>query len=122
MPRKAAGTHPLAGHRTDPLWVAHIVHRISGLALALFLPLHFYVLGLALTDAAALDSALGWTDYTAVKVAEAGLVLLLALHLFGGLRLLALEFLPWSARQKTYAALAVGSAFCVSLGFFLNAI
>ena len=41
-----------------------------------------------------------------VKFAEFGLVFLLAVHLFGGLRLLALEFLPWRDWQKTLAASA----------------
>ena len=106
----------------DGLWFAHIIHRVSGLVLALFLPVHFYVLGLALNDAARLDAFLAWTDYTAVKVAETGLVLLLGLHLFGGLRLLALEFLPWTPSQKLYASASAALAFVVSIGFFLNAI
>ncbi len=43
-----------------------------------------------------------------VKVAEWILVMLLAAHLAGGLRLLALEFLPWRDWQKTLAALGGG--------------
>ncbi len=109
-------------HRNHPLWFAYIVHRISGLLLALFLPAHFYVLGLALKDAAQLDAFLGWTEYPLVKLAEVGLVFLLGIHIFGGLRLLALEFLPWSPHQKTYAAVAVAVSFIVSGGFFLNAV
>lgn len=109
-------------HRRDSLRIASFVHRVSGLALALFLPLHFYVLGLALNDTAALDTFLNWTDTPLVKFAEAGLVLLLSLHLFGGLRLLALEFLPWSPRQKLYAAVAASLSVFVSLSFFLSAV
>jgi len=109
-------------HRGHPLWIAWLIHRLSGLALAVFLPVHFLVLGLALTDTAALDGVLRWTESPLVKAAETGLVLLLGLHLFGGLRLLALEFLPWSPRQKTYAAAAVASACAVSVGFFLSAV
>ncbi len=112
----------IAPHRRDSLRIASLVHRVSGLALALFLPLHFYVLGLALSDTAALDSFLKWTDNPFVKIAEAGLILLLSLHLFGGLRLLALEFLPWSAKQKLFAAVAVSLSVFVSLGFFLSAV
>ena len=108
-------------HRGHPLWIAWLIHRLSGLALAVFLPAHFLVLGLALNDPAALDGVLRWTDGAWVKAAETGLVLLLGLHLFGGLRLLAVEFLPWSPRQKTYAAAAVAGACAVSLGFFLSA-
>jgi fumarate reductase subunit D len=110
------------GHRRQALWVAFIVHRVSGLALALFLPVHFYVLALALKDQAALDGLLSWTQSPAIKLAEFGLVFLLAVHLFGGLRLMAMEFLPWSDNQKTYAAAAAGVAFLVAGSFLLRAI
>jgi fumarate reductase subunit D len=46
------------------------------------------------------------------------LVLLLAIHLFGGLRLLAIEFLPWNPRQKTLVAAAVATAFFAACVFF----
>jgi fumarate reductase subunit D len=82
-------------------WVA-LVHRVSGIALALFLPLHFWVLGRALE----LDTFLAWTEQPLVKFAEWGLVLLFAAHLGGGLRVLALEFLPWRDWQKTLTAAA----------------
>jgi fumarate reductase subunit D len=109
-------------HGNDPLRFAARVHRISGVALALFLPLHFLVLAMALNGAEHLDSFLAWSQAPLVKVAEAGVVLLLSLHLFGGLRLLALEFLPWSPRQKTFAASAAAVSVLVSIGFFLNAV
>ncbi|MCL3882969.1 succinate dehydrogenase, cytochrome b556 subunit [Marivita sp. GX14005] len=108
--------------RAHPLWLAYILHRLSGLALALFLPLHFWVLSMAVTDAARLDAFLTLTDMPLVKLAEFGLVFLLAVHVFGGLRLLALEWLPWSAPQKTWAAAAVAGSFLVSTTFLLRAI
>ncbi|MEL6374714.1 MAG: succinate dehydrogenase [Pseudomonadota bacterium] len=108
--------------RRDGLYIAYLVHRISGLALALFLPAHFYVLGLALGGPGDLDAMLRWTDLPLVKTAEIVLVLLLGLHLFGGLRLLAIEALPWSPPQKLYAAGAAAAAFVVSLGFALSAV
>lgn len=106
--------------RAHPLWYAYVLHRISGLALALFLPAHFYVLSLAV-NTAALDAALAWTASPLVKLAEWGLVFLLAVHFFGGLRLLALEWLPWTARHKTLAAGAVAGAFGISGLFLLQA-
>ena len=109
-------------HRNHPLWFAYIVHRLSGVCLALFLPAHFYVLGLALKGAAELDAILNWTENPLVKLAEVGLVFLLAVHFFGGLRLLTVEFLPWSPRQKTYAAMATAVSFFVAGIFFMNAI
>ncbi|HUF57571.1 MAG TPA: succinate dehydrogenase, cytochrome b556 subunit [Thermohalobaculum sp.] len=109
-------------HRAHPLWFAFIVHRVSGLALALFLPVHFWALSMALTGEEALDGFLHWTDLVVVKIAEGGLVFLLAVHFFGGLRLLALEFLPLSSWQKTLAATAAALAVFVSGTFLLSAV
>lgn len=112
----------LRPHRRHPLWLAFLLHRVSGLLLALFLPAHFLVLATALRGEAALDGVLLWTDSAPAKIAEFGLVFLLAVHMFGGLRLLALEFLPWSSRHKVYAAGAAALAFLVSATFLLSAV
>jgi len=109
-------------HRSHPLWIAYLLHRLSGLALALFLPAHFYMLALALNQPDELDRFLRFADNPLVKFAEFGLVFLLAVHVFGGLRLLALEFLPWSAQHKTMAASAVAAAFLVAGTFLLQAV
>ncbi len=111
----------IAPHRKHALWLAYALHRASGLALAVFLPVHFYVLSLALTTDGRLDDFLIWSDQPLVKFAEFGLIFLLAIHFFGGLRLMALEFLPWSPRQKTYAAFALAGSFFVSCTFLLSA-
>jgi fumarate reductase subunit D len=107
----------LAPTRNHPAYWAFIVHRLSGLALALFLPVHLYVLALALEGAASLDRFLIWTEQPLVKAAELLLVVLLAAHLAGGL--LALELLPYSPRQKTRIALAFGTALSAGLAFLL---
>jgi len=109
-------------HRTHPLWFAFVLHRISGVVLALFLPVHFYVLSLALTDPSALDGFLSFTDLFIVKVAETLLVLLLATHMFGGLRLMAMEWLPWTEWQKSLAAGSVALGTAVACLFFLKVI
>ncbi|WP_372804081.1 succinate dehydrogenase, cytochrome b556 subunit [Paracoccus seriniphilus] len=112
----------MRSYRNHPLWFAFLLHRVSGLALALFLPAHFYVLGMSIRSPQALDGFLNWAELPLVKFAEFGLVFLLAVHFFGGLRLLALEFLPWSAPQKSLAAGAVAGAFFISGIFLLNAV
>ena len=76
------------------------MHRLSGLALAIFLPFHFLALGLAIDGDARLDSFLRWTDQPLVKLAEGGLVFLLAVHLLGGLRVLVIENFAWRDGQK----------------------
>ena len=79
-----------------------LIHRLSGVALAIFLPVHFWALGLGLE----MDAFLRWTEQPVVKFSEWGIVVLLAAHLGGGLRVLAIEFLDWHEWQKSLAALA----------------
>ena len=110
-----------AAARNHPGYWAFVLHRVSGLVLALFLPVHLYVLSLAVDGGARLDGLLAWTDDPLVKLAEGGLVFLLAAHLAGGLRLLALEFLPWREGQKALVALAAGAALAVAILFGLSA-
>ena len=105
--------------RSHPAWWAFLVHRLSGVALSLFLPVHFWAMGQALQGEAKLDQFLRWTDQPLVKFAEVGLVLLLSAHLAGGLRLLALEFLPWRNWQKSLLACAAGVTFAAGLMFAL---
>ena len=105
--------------RNHPAYWAFLVHRASGIALALFLPAHFLALASALRGEAALDEILRWSEQPLVKAGEWILVVLLAAHLAGGLRLLALEFLPWRDWQKTLAALAAAFALVVGLVFAL---
>jgi len=111
-----------SAYRRDTLWRAAMVHRISGLALALFLPLHFLALGLAIEGEARLDGFLKWTEQPIFKLAETGLVFLLAVHLLGGLRLMAIENLPWRPGQKTLATAAAGVALAVAALFLLRLI
>jgi fumarate reductase subunit D len=105
--------------RRRPAYVAFLVHRLSGLALALFLPAHFWALGQALRADAELDGFIRWTDRPLVKAAEWGLVVLLATHAGGGLRLLALEFLTWRGWQQSLLAIAAAFSVAVGLAFAL---
>jgi fumarate reductase subunit D len=106
--------------RSHPAYVAFLVHRVSGLLLALFLPLHFWALSHAITGEAALEGFLRWTDSFILKAAETILVVLLAAHLAGGLRVLALEFLGWRSGQKTMVAASAGVSLAAGLLFLLN--
>lgn len=106
--------------RNHPNYWAFVVHRVSGLLLALFLPTHFWTLSLAIQGEAALDGFLRWAEQPLVKLTEAGLVILLAAHLTGGLRLLAIEFLAWHDWQKTVVAITGGLSLAVGLLFLLN--
>ena len=100
-------------------YCAFALQRISGLALALFLPVHFWAPGLALSGDAALDGFLAVTDNAAFKIGEWTLVVLLAVHLMAGIRVLLIEFAPWSGPRKNLIAAARGCGVAVGLAFAL---
>ena len=109
------------GPRTQPGFVAALLHRLSGLALAVFVPFHFLALATVLNGADALDSFLSLSRDPFVKLSETGLVAALALHMALGLRVLAIEFL--GVRERTGAAVSacIGVGLAFGLSFLLNA-
>ena len=54
----SVGRATFPANRRRLLWLAAMVHRVSGIGLACFLPLHFYVLGMAIDGEARLDTFL----------------------------------------------------------------
>jgi fumarate reductase subunit D len=112
----------LLAHRTSPLWLAALLHRLSGLALAIFLPFHFLALGLAISGEAQLESFLRWSDHPLVKISEGILLGLLAVHMLGGVRLLMLENLSWREGQVRLAFFAMAMAMIVVFLFLANAL
>lgn len=106
-------------HRNHKGYWAFIGHRLSGLALAVFLPVHFLVLATVL-DASRFDALVAWFEHPLVKIAEWGLMVCLALHLLFGLRLLVIELCPWDLGDpgkgswivpSTVLAISVGCVF-----------
>lgn len=95
--------------RNHPAYWAFLGHRISGLLLGLFLPVHFYVLGTALEDVGRFDQLIRLADMRVFKLGEWGLVILLSIHLSFGVRLLALELLTWpSVREARLSWISTG--------------
>jgi fumarate reductase subunit D len=109
------------GRRNDfrargmPGYWAFVVHRLSGVGLALFMPVHFWALSKSLQGEAALDSFLRWTDTALFKFAEWGLVCLLAAHLVGGMRLLLIEFGPWRGLRSGGIVAMLGTTLSVAI-------
>jgi fumarate reductase subunit D len=106
--------------RSHASYGAFLVHRLSGLFLAAFLPFHFWALSQAIQGEAALDGFLRWSDRPLVKLGETLLVCALAVHMAGGVRLLFIEFIGWRDWQKTAVALSAGFSVAVGLLFLLN--
>jgi succinate dehydrogenase subunit D len=109
-----------ASTRSHPSRWSFFVHRLSGIALALFLPIHFLVLGQAIQGSAALDRVLAVTDHPLFKFGEWGLVVLLSLHLFGGVRVLLIEFGPWRGLRRGWIAGGVACSLLAGLAFLLG--
>jgi fumarate reductase subunit D len=107
-------------HRGSALWIAAMIHRLSGLALAIFLPVHFFVLGLSFHGGARLDQFLRWSGQPLVKFAEGGLVFLLTVHLLGGLRVLVIENMDWRDGQKQLATVAAAVSAIVAFIFLVR--
>jgi len=101
-------------------FVAAMLHRLSGIALAIFLPLHFLALATALNGAHALDSFLALTRNPWVETAEFGLVAALALHMALGLRVLAIEFLDFRERTAAIVSACAVAACAAGLAFLFN--
>ena len=105
--------------RNHPAYWAFLVHRLSGLVLGLFLPVHFWALSRAIHGAAALDGFLKLTDNAFFKFSEWGVVVLLSLHMMGGIRLLLIEFGGQPGLRKNWIAGAGGFGIAVGLAFAL---
>ncbi|MEA2934480.1 MAG: fumarate reductase subunit [Variibacter sp.] len=108
-----------ASHKQPGFWAA-LIHRIAGLALAIFLPLHFLALGTALSGADRFQSFFDATNTPLVKFAEFGIVVALAAHMTLGLRLLAIEFGGVRERTATAVSACLAAAGAVGLVFLLN--
>ncbi len=102
-------------------FVAAMLHRLSGIVLAFFLPIHFLALATALNGAKALDAFLAITRQPVVMAAEFAIVVALAVHLTLGLRIVAIEF--FDLREKTLVPLSIcfAAVGAVGLIFILNA-
>lgn len=105
--------------RNHAAYWAFLMHRLSGFGLALFLPVHFWALGQAIQGEAALAGFLRVTDQPLFKFGEWGLVVLLAMHMACGVRLLVIELKPWSGLRKNWITGAVGFSVMAGLAFGL---
>src|SRR4029079_9511807 len=110
-----------ASHK-QPGFLAALLHRLAGITLAVFLPVHFYGLSGALNGADVLDKFLKVTEQPLVKFAEGAIVVALALHMALGLRVLAVEFLPLRERTRLAVSLCLAAAFAAGLAFLLNVV
>ena len=104
----------LNNSRAHSSYLAFAIHRISGLCLALFLPVHLYFISLLLKDPERLDVFLDWTSIPAVKLLESLLIILAGAHLSGGIRIIVYEWISESASHTLW--ISVVAAFSIVCG------
>lgn len=110
-----------ASHQ-QPGFLAALLHRLAGIALAIFLPVHFWALSAALNGADFLDKFFKVTNTPLIKFAEGGIVVALTLHMALGLRVLAIEFLPMHERTRVAISICLAAGFAVGLAFAFNVV
>jgi succinate dehydrogenase / fumarate reductase cytochrome b subunit len=91
-------------------WLAH---RLTGIALALYLVPHFVSIHSALGGPAAFDRSLAALRGPIFKAAEYLLVGAVAFHLFNGLRIIAIDFLNVTGQQRLLLWLALAATAAV---------
>lgn len=82
---------PLLKIRLPASGIVSIVHRITGVILAILIPFLVYGLQVSLSGAAGFREISTWTDRIPVRVFLAIIILILAQHFFSGIRHLLMD-------------------------------
>jgi len=101
--------------RVHPSQWAFRLHRISGVALVCFLPVHFVLLANQLGAEVGGELASPWYSSSVTRWTHCILAGLLGTHMVGGLRVLAIQFLQMSRAQGLWLAITLASGFVVAL-------
>jgi succinate dehydrogenase / fumarate reductase cytochrome b subunit len=80
--------------------VSWLLHRVTGVALAIYLIPHFFTINQSSKGPEAFDAALAVFSAPVFKVAEFLLILVVAFHAFNGMRIIVIDFFTLSHRQK----------------------
>ncbi|RMH59876.1 MAG: succinate dehydrogenase, cytochrome b556 subunit [Bacteroidetes bacterium] len=95
---------------------AWMAHRLSGIAIVIYLILHVWGLK-ALTDRDAFNALIAGYHAPIFKIGEFLLLAAVAYHAFNGLRIVLIDFLGWSPKQKRlFWTLAAVTAAIVVIG------
>lgn len=99
--------------------LAWLLHRLSGLALVVYLPLHIASINASQGGPAAFDAELAIYTAPIFKAAEFVLIAGVAFHGLNGLRVIAIDFLNLSHYQKLlfWLVLAVCAAVMIAASF-----
>ncbi|NTW50665.1 MAG: succinate dehydrogenase, cytochrome b556 subunit [Chlorobiales bacterium] len=108
----------IMGYKWHPGMFAWLVHRISGIGLVVYLIIH--IIGLrSLYDPAKFDAVMSAYRSPFFKIGELAVLGIVAYHAINGFRILMIDFLGWTPKQKRlfYATLAISIIIIVLGGY-----
>jgi len=97
---------PKSHYRWHPGFIAWLLHRLSGVALAGYLLLHLWVLQNLAKGPAEFDKIMALFDTVLIKVMEIGLLGVVAYHTINGLRIVFMDYGPMAEKEKYIKYLA----------------
>ena len=96
--------------------VAWALHRITGVALAVYLVPHIVSINSSRGGREAFDEALGWYAGPLIAISEYLLVMAVAFHMFNGIRIIAVDFFDLSHTQRLLFWVVMAACAAVLLG------
>ena len=93
--------------------IAWLLHRLTGLALAIYLIPHFISINRSRLGPDVFDAALATFTAPFYKAAEFLLIMVVAFHAFNGLRIIVIDIFTFSHRQKLLFGLVLGACAAV---------
>lgn len=84
-----------------------LLHRLSGIALALYVFPHFWVISSAMLGPGGFNHRLALVQTEFFHIVEIGLIGVIFFHMLNGLRVTLVDFLPWTKIHKALLAVAV---------------
>jgi len=95
--------------------VAFVLHRITGIALTVYIFLHIWTLSAVTEGAEAFNHSLGKYENLMGHIFEYLLLLAVAYHLFNGIRVTVVDFLRFTRQQKRLLAWVIVFTVIVAL-------
>jgi len=97
---------------------AWILHRATGIGLAIYLPMHIYVTS-SLQDPAKFDKTMAFLNQPLFKLVEIALLGAVIFHSLNGIRILIIDWFGGTRQQAKwfYALMAVGVVLFIAGGY-----
>jgi succinate dehydrogenase / fumarate reductase cytochrome b subunit len=91
---------PLRPYRWHPGFIAWLLHRLTGLGLAAYILLHFYILQNLARGPEAFDGFMNAFSHPIYKLMEIGLLGVVAYHTLNGLRIVLMDYGPMAEKES----------------------